>query len=130
MVRFGVGGAVLSPVTVVVGSSAGAWSRMGKTVATGAGHCKFAPIPEVPSPATSSGHFSARDTNLESRDGLQHVGLIDQNVSSCPAEVIRKVSKVLNGGQRRTFDRSQDLLSIGLLDEQTAAEVMQMTNEI
>ncbi|CAG9984916.1 unnamed protein product [Clonostachys byssicola] len=85
----------------------------------------FTPAPDVQSPATSSGHFSAAGTNVESRDGSQHVGLIDQNVASCPAEVIRKVSKVLNGGQRRTFDRSQDLLSIGLLDEQTASEVMQ-----
>ncbi|CAH0051806.1 unnamed protein product [Clonostachys solani] len=82
--------------------------------------------PDVPNPATSSGHFSAKDDHLESRDGSQYVGHIDQNVSSWPAEVIRKVGKVLNDGQRRTFDRSQDLLSIGLLDEQTATEVMQI----
>ncbi|RSL43454.1 hypothetical protein CEP51_016359, partial [Fusarium floridanum] len=50
---------------------------------------------------------------------------IDNNVQSSPAEVIRRVGRQLNGGRRRTFERDDDLVNLGVLDENTANGLVQ-----
>jgi hypothetical protein len=68
------------------------------------------------------------DTNTNtSRPGYEDaVDPVDHNVQASPAEVIRKVGKQLNGGQRRTFDRSMDLVMLGILDKTRADELVSM----
>lgn len=54
------------------------------------------------------------------------VDQVDQNIQASPAEVIRKVGKQLNGGQRRTFERRVDLIMLGILEESAADELVNM----
>ncbi|KAH9236040.1 hypothetical protein K456DRAFT_34677 [Colletotrichum gloeosporioides 23] len=48
----------------------------------------------------------------------------DRHVYSSPAEVVRKVGSQLSGGFRRTFDVQADLVSLGILSEKTARDLV------
>ncbi|TDZ21889.1 Transcriptional activator of proteases prtT [Colletotrichum orbiculare MAFF 240422] len=48
----------------------------------------------------------------------------DKHVYSSPAEVVRKVGSQLSGGYRRTFDVQADLVSLGILDDKTAKDLV------
>ncbi|WQF85012.1 Putative zn(2)Cys(6) fungal-type DNA-binding domain-containing protein [Colletotrichum destructivum] len=48
----------------------------------------------------------------------------DRHVYSSPAEVVRKVGNQLSGGYRRTFDVQADVVSLGLLDDKTARDLV------
>ncbi|CCF36694.1 hypothetical protein CH063_01552 [Colletotrichum higginsianum] len=56
--------------------------------------------------------------------GKEDVEPADRHVYSSPAEVVRKVGNQLSGGYRRTFDVQADVVSLGLLDDKTARDLV------
>ncbi|OLN95893.1 Transcriptional activator of proteases prtT 3 [Colletotrichum chlorophyti] len=56
--------------------------------------------------------------------GNEDVEPADRHVYSSPAEVVRKVGSQLSGGYRRTFDVQADVVSLGILDEKAARNLV------
>ncbi|OHW90515.1 hypothetical protein CSPAE12_10887 [Colletotrichum incanum] len=74
-------------------------------------------------------HSSAEQNGNEDADAAkvprnEDVEPADRHVYSSPAEVVRKVGCQLSGGYRRTFDVQADVVSLGLLDDKTARDLV------
>ncbi|KZL67658.1 C6 zinc finger domain protein [Colletotrichum tofieldiae] len=84
---------------------------------------------QQPQPQPHSHHSSAGQNGNEDGDAAraprnEDVEPADRHVYSSPAEVVRKVGSQLSGGYRRTFDVQADVVSLGLLDDTTARDLV------
>ncbi|KAK2065373.1 hypothetical protein LY76DRAFT_499771 [Colletotrichum caudatum] len=102
----------------------------GRTLATGHQGQQPQPQPQrQPQPQPQPNRKSVEengngDVDVAKAPGDEDVEPADRDVYLSPAEVIRKVGRQLSGGHRRTFDVQADVVSLGLLDEETAHNLL------
>ncbi|KAK2038954.1 hypothetical protein LZ31DRAFT_106838 [Colletotrichum somersetense] len=82
------------------------------------------PQPQPQPNRTSVEENGNGDVDVAKAPGDEDVEPADRDVYLSPAEVIRKVGRQLSGGHRRTFDVQADVVSMGLLDEKTAHDLL------
>ncbi|WYZ42880.1 hypothetical protein EsH8_VI_000579 [Colletotrichum jinshuiense] len=76
---------------------------------------------QQPQPADKNGN---EENGAAKASRNEEVEPADRHVYSSPAEVVRKVGSQLSGGYRRTFDVQADIVSVGILDEKLARDLV------
>ncbi|KDN64875.1 hypothetical protein CSUB01_02365 [Colletotrichum sublineola] len=95
-----------------------------RTLATG--HQGQQPQPQSqPQPnRISVDKYGDGDVDVAKASNNEDVEPADRHVYLSPAEVVRKIGRQLSGGHRRTFEVQADVVSLGLLDDKTARDLL------
>ncbi|KAK2000779.1 hypothetical protein LX36DRAFT_399844 [Colletotrichum falcatum] len=80
--------------------------------------------PQSQTSCTSADNNSSGGIDVAKAPNNEDVEPADRHVYLSPAEVVRKVGRQLSGGHRRTFDVQADVVSLGILDDKTARDLL------